>query len=140
MSRAPRRRTRPAIPKPLLFADSVKSPLNSKAGPPTTHCLEGRQDLPTVWLRVGFADAPVQPDPLRLLRRLNRYLSGSGLAAVSQGDRRILLMALKGIIAREDLSMVMLWLRRQHQVSSVGVDTSPTKGSGFGGERRDGAR
>jgi hypothetical protein len=65
---------------------------------------------------------------LHFVRRLNRFLGGSGLFALSQGNDRILLLGLKGAITSQDTGLVMLWLWRQPQVAALGIEKpTPTE-------------
>jgi hypothetical protein len=79
-------------------------------------------DRRLVWLHIGATAAMEPRGMLHFVRRLNRFLVGSGLFALSQGNDRILLLGLKGPITSQDTGLVMLWLWRQPQVASLGIE------------------
>lgn len=80
------------------------------------------RDRRLVWLHIGATPAMEPRGALHFVRRLNRFLVGSGLFALSQGNDRILLLGLKGPITSQDTGLVMLWLWRQPQVATLGIE------------------
>lgn len=81
-----------------------------------------QSDRRLVWLHIGATAAMEPRGMLHFVRRLNRFLVGSGLFALSQGNDRILLLGLKGAITSQDTGLVMLWLWRQPQVATLGIE------------------
>ncbi|KPF60034.1 hypothetical protein D621_02835 [beta proteobacterium AAP51] len=81
-----------------------------------------QSDRRLVWLHIGATPAMEPRGVLHFVRRLNRFLVGSGLFALSQGNDRILLLGLKGPITSQDTGLVMLWLWRQPQVATLGIE------------------
>ncbi len=81
-----------------------------------------QRDRRVAWLHIGATAAMEPRGMLHFVRRLNRFLVGSGLFALSQGNDRILLLGLKGAITSQDTGLVMLWLWRQPQVATLGIE------------------
>ncbi|KPF45253.1 hypothetical protein D621_18090 [beta proteobacterium AAP51] len=84
--------------------------------------IAAQTDRRFVWLHIGATAAMEPRGMLHFVRRLNRFLVGSGLFALSQGNDRILLLGLKGAITSQDTGLVMLWLWRQPQVAALGIE------------------
>lgn len=84
--------------------------------------LTPQPDRRLVWLHIGATAAMEPRGMLHVTRRLNRFLVGSGLLALSQGNDRILLLGLKGPITSQDTGLVMLWLWRQPQAATLGIE------------------
>ncbi len=84
--------------------------------------IDPRPDRRLVWLHIAATEAMAPRGLMYFVRRLNRFLKGSGLVALSQGSDRILLIGLKAPITAQDTGLVMLWLWRQPQVAALGIE------------------
>lgn len=84
--------------------------------------IESQAGRRLVWLHIGATEAMAPRGLMYFVRRLNRFLAGSGLFALSRGSNRILLIGLKGPISAQDTGLVMLWLWRQPQVAALGIE------------------
>jgi hypothetical protein len=84
--------------------------------------IDPRPDRRLVWLHIAATAAMAPRGLMYFVRRLNRFLAGSGLVALSQGSDRILLVGLKAPITAQDTGLVMLWLWRQPQVAALGIE------------------
>jgi hypothetical protein len=78
--------------------------------------IDSRPDRRLVWLHIAATEAMAPRGLMYFVRRLNRFLKGSGLVALS------LLIGLKAPITAQDTGLVMLWLWRQPQVAALGIE------------------
>lgn len=86
-----------------------------------TVSIHAQPDRRLVCLHISPTEAMAPRGVIHFVRRLNRFLTGSGLHALSQGCERIWLVGLKGPITAQDTGLVMLWLWRQPQVGALGI-------------------